>query len=64
MVTWCGWHPKDLLAEPGIFLSWVYICLCVQDLVYLGKDNLPKVEETLGGGQRSEVSLGLGKRHC
>lgn len=53
MVTWCGWHPKDLLAEPGIFLSWVCVCLCVQDLVHLGKHNLPEVEETLGRGQKS-----------
>lgn len=52
MVTWCGWHPKDLLAEPGILLSWVCVCLCVQDLVHLGKHNLPEVEETLGRGQR------------
>lgn len=61
MVTWCGWHPEDLLAEPGIFFSWVCVCLCVQDLVHLGKHNLPQVEETLGG--KSGVSLRLGKHH-
>lgn len=56
MVTWCGWHPEDLLAEPGIFFSWVCVCLCVQDLVHLGKHNLPQVEETLGGSQGSASS--------
>lgn len=55
------------MAEPGIFLSWVCVCLCVQDLVHLGKHNLPKVEETCIGLARldellQEVLRGLATR--
>ena len=58
--TWCGWDPKDLLAEAGIFLSWVCRRLGVQGLVHLSQDDLAQVEETWraeGDGEVGSVLL-------